>query len=65
MPADSDRAGHLRGPLTYGWPGPGRLVISADDYSGHRIPAYFTQLDRKSIPLLERGFGWVEEPYGR
>ncbi|MFF2551195.1 DoxX family protein [Nocardia sp. NPDC058058] len=52
--------------LTYWWPGPGRLVIDADDYAGHRIHAWFTQLDPKSFPLLERGFSWVrEEPYNR
>ncbi|APA97836.1 DoxX family protein [Nocardia seriolae] len=52
--------------LTYWWPGPGLLVIDADDYAGHRIHAYFKQLDPKSFPLLERGFSWVQEqPYNR
>ncbi|MFJ9364442.1 hypothetical protein ACIRRA_08515 [Nocardia sp. NPDC101769] len=47
--------------LGYWWPGPGRMVVDADDYSGHRIPAWFTRLDPKSFPLLERGFGWVQK----
>ncbi|MGW4242919.1 DoxX family protein [Nocardia sp. NPDC004722] len=55
---------HVR--LSYWWPGPGLLVIDADDYAGHRIHAYFKQLDPKSFPLLERGFSWVQEqPYNR
>lgn len=36
--------------LTYWWPGPGQLIIDADDYAGHRIHARFTQLDPKSFP---------------
>lgn len=52
--------------LTYWWPGPGRMIIDADDYAGHRIHASFTQLDPKSFPLLDRGFSWVQEqPYNR
>lgn len=52
--------------LTYWWPGPGRMIIDADDYAGHRIHTSFTQLDPKSFPLLERGFSWVQEqPYNR
>lgn len=52
--------------LTYWWPASGRLVIDADDYTGHRIHAWFTQLDPTSFPLLERGFSWVQEqPYNR
>ena len=52
--------------LTYWWPGPGRLVIDADDYAGHRIHAWCTKIDPKSFPLVERGFSWVrEEPYNR
>ncbi|WP_420873783.1 DoxX family protein [Nocardia huaxiensis] len=56
----------IRVRLTYWWADNGRLVIDADDYGGHRIHAYFTELDPKSFPLLERGFSWVqEEPYNR
>ncbi|MFI6171354.1 DoxX family protein [Nocardia sp. NPDC051052] len=52
--------------LTYWWPAPGRMVIDADDYAGHRIHTSFTELDPKSFPLLERGFSWVQEqPYNR
>nr|WP_187703232.1 DoxX family protein [Nocardia yunnanensis] len=52
--------------LTYWWPGPGLLVIDADDYAGHRIHAYFKKLDPQAFPLLERGFSWVQEqPYNR
>ncbi|WP_067813697.1 DoxX family protein [Nocardia inohanensis] len=55
---------HVR--LTYWWPGPGRIIIDADDYDGHRIHASFTELDTESFPLLERGFSWVQEqPYNR
>ncbi|MFJ4656944.1 DoxX family protein [Nocardia sp. NPDC088792] len=52
--------------LTYWWPGPGRLIIDADDYSGHRIHASFTRQDPNSFPLTGRGFSWVQEqPYNR
>ncbi|MRH91727.1 DoxX family protein [Nocardia sp. SYP-A9097] len=52
--------------LTYWWPGPGRLVIDANDYAGHRIHAWFTKLDPNSFPLVARGFSWVQEqPYNR
>ncbi|WP_069162224.1 DoxX family protein [Nocardia altamirensis] len=56
----------IRVRLTYWWPEPGRMVIDADDYAGHRIHAWFTELDPQSFPLLERGFSWVQEtPYNR
>ncbi|MFE9582547.1 DoxX family protein [Nocardia sp. NPDC006044] len=52
--------------LTYWWPAPGRMIIDADDYAGHRIHTSFTEVDPKSFPLLERGFSWVQEqPYNR
>lgn len=52
--------------LTYWWPAPGRMVIDANDYAGHRIHTFFTEVDPKSFPLLERGFSWVQEqPYNR
>nr|WP_238847500.1 DoxX family protein [Nocardia arthritidis] len=52
--------------LSYWWPGPGRMIIDAADYAGHRIHTSFTKLDPKSFPLLERGFSWVQEqPYNR
>ncbi|MGW4847567.1 DoxX family protein [Nocardia brasiliensis] len=52
--------------LSYWWPSPGRMVIDADDYAGHRIHTWLTRLDPKSFPLLERGFSWVQEqPYNR
>ncbi|WP_425297179.1 DoxX family protein [Nocardia brasiliensis] len=55
---------HVR--LSYWWPSPGRMVIDADDYAGHRIHTWLTRLDPKSFPLLERGFSWVQEqPYNR
>ncbi|MFE2955122.1 DoxX family protein [Nocardia tengchongensis] len=52
--------------LSYWWPAPGKMVVDAADYSGHRIHAWFTEVDPKSFPLTERGFSWVQEqPYNR
>jgi hypothetical protein len=54
--------------LTYWWPEPGtdRIVIDGEDFAGHRIHAWFTQMDPGSFPLVERGFNLVQEqPYNR
>ena len=55
--------------LSYWWPDAGsvdRIVIDGEDFAGHRIHAWFTQMDPGSFPLVERGFNWVQEqPYNR
>ncbi|MQY20533.1 DoxX family protein [Nocardia macrotermitis] len=50
---------HVR--LTYWWPGTNRLVIDANDYSGHRIHAWLTKLDPKTFPLTDNTFSWIQE----
>jgi hypothetical protein len=44
--------------LTYWWPDPNpgtdRIVIDGEDFAGHRIHAWFTQMDPNSFPLVER-----------
>ena len=50
--------------LSYWWPDEGstdRIVIDGEDFAGHRIHAWFTRMDPRSFPLVERGFNWVQE----
>jgi hypothetical protein len=43
-----------------------RIVIDGEDWSGHKIDAWFTKMDPGSFPLIERGFNWSqEEPYNQ